>query len=195
MSNAVKASLWTRLILLTLILFVIWSISLVVAVNRQLNVLVVVSCLLAAAISFLLHRLRRDLLDITEQRQSEAALRESHSVLRAVIEGTPDAIFVKDIKGRYVMVNSAFADFLRKSPAEIIGKSDTELYLPETARQFIEDDRKVLSTGETQTFEGVAQGPDITQMYLVTKAVYRDHQGRVIGLIGISHDITERTRA
>ncbi|HEX8491441.1 MAG TPA: ATP-binding protein [Pyrinomonadaceae bacterium] len=190
-----KASLWTRLILLTLLLFVIWSISLIVAVNRQFNLAVVVSCLLAVAIAFLLYKLRRDLSDVTERRQSEASLRESHSVLRAVIEGTPDAIFVKDIEGRYVMVNSAFAGFLGKSPAEIIGKSDTELYLPETARQFIEDDQKVLSTGETQTFEGVARGPDITQMYLVTKAVYRDHQGHVIGLIGISHDITERKRA
>lgn len=134
-------------------------------------------------------------LDITERQRVEVALREGHSVLRAVIEGTPDAIFVKDLEGRYVMVNSAFARFLGKSAKEIIGRNDTELYLPETAQQFIEDDRKVLSTGETQTFEGVARGPEITQMYLVTKAVYHDAQGKVVGLIGISHDITERKRA
>jgi PAS domain S-box-containing protein len=133
--------------------------------------------------------------DISERESSEAALRESNNVLRAVTEGTPDAIFVKDLEGRYIMVNSAFAGFLGKSAAEIIGKSDTELYLPETASQFIANDRQVLSTGETRTFEGVARGPGITQMYLVTKAVYRDHQGHVIGLIGISHDITERKRA
>ncbi|HEY0404754.1 MAG TPA: PAS domain S-box protein [Pyrinomonadaceae bacterium] len=133
--------------------------------------------------------------DISERESSEAALRESNNVLRAVTEGTPDAIFVKDLEGRYIMVNSAFAGFLGKSATEIIGKSDTELYLPETARQFIADDRQVLSTGETRTFEGVARGPGITQMYLVTKAVYRDHQGQVIGIIGISHDITERKRA
>lgn len=134
-------------------------------------------------------------LDITEPRHAEAALRKSHNVLRAVIEGTPDAIFVKDLEGRYIMVNTAFARFLGEPIQEIIGKSDTELYLPETAQQFIEDDRQVLSTGETRSFEGVAHGPSITQMYLVTKAVYRDHQGKVIGLIGISHDITERKRA
>jgi PAS domain S-box-containing protein len=134
-------------------------------------------------------------LDITESQRAEAAFRESHNVLRAVIEGTPDAIFVKDLEGRYILVNSAFACFLGKSAEEIIGRSDTELYLPETARQFIEDDRKVLESGETRTFEGVAHGPDITQMYLVTKSVYRDHQGKAIGLIGISHDITERKRA
>jgi PAS domain S-box-containing protein len=133
--------------------------------------------------------------DITESRSAEAARRESHNVLHAVIEGTPDAIFVKDLEGRYILVNSAAARFLGKSAEEITGKSDTELYLPETARQFIEDDRKVLSTGETQTFEGVARGPEITQRYLVTKSVYRDHQGKAIGLIGISHDITERKRA
>lgn len=133
--------------------------------------------------------------DITERRLSEAALRDSHNVLHAVIEGTPDAIFVKDLEGRYIMVNSAFARFLGKSAAEIIGKSDTELYLPETACQFIADDQQVLKTEETRTFEGLARGTEITQMYLVTKAVYRDHQGEVIGIIGISHDITERKRA
>lgn len=134
-------------------------------------------------------------LDVTDRRKAEAAVREGHNVLRAVIEGTPDAIFVKDLDGRYIMANSSAAGFLGKTAEEIIGKSDTELYLPETARRFIEDDQKVLSTGVTQTFEGVAHGPDITQMYLVTKTVYRDHEGNVIGLIGISHDITERKRA
>ncbi|HEY0386032.1 MAG TPA: PAS domain-containing protein, partial [Pyrinomonadaceae bacterium] len=134
-------------------------------------------------------------LDITERQHGEAALRGSHALLRAVIEGTPDAIFVKDLEGRYIMVNSSAARFLGKAPTEILGKSDTELYLPETARQFIEDDRKVIQTGETHTFEGIARGPDTTQMYLVTKAVYRDHQSKIIGLIGISHDITERKRA
>ncbi|MDX6696507.1 MAG: hypothetical protein QOF02_4110 [Blastocatellia bacterium] len=326
MSTALKTSLWTKLVLALALLFILWSLSLLVSINGpqggagwQLNLLVVVSCLLVVALAFLLNRFQRDLLgrklsqlelqqerdfgkavfetvsaivivldrqgrivrfnraceqltgyafaevegrvfwelfvppdkvelvksifwsllageypeeheshwirkdgqarliswsntvlpgedgepeyvigtgqDISERESSEAALRESNNVLRAVTEGTPDAIFVKDLEGRYIMVNSAFAGFLGKSTAEITGKSDTELYLPETARQFIADDRQVLSTGETRTFEGVARGPDITQMYLVTKAVYRDHQGEGIGIIGISHDITERKRA
>src|SRR5690349_14088241 len=123
-------------------------------------------------------------------------LPNSDQILRAVIEATPDAIFVKDLHGRYVLVNAAAARFLGKSPEEIIGKHDLELYPEETARRFIEDDRKVLATGQAHSFEGVATGEgDTRQAYLVTKGVYRDKDGAILGLFGISHDITELRHA
>jgi PAS domain S-box-containing protein len=124
------------------------------------------------------------------------ALPNSDQILRAVIEATPDAIFVKDLDGRYVLVNAAAARFLGKSPGEIVGKRDLELYPEETARRFIEDDRTVLATGRPQHFEGVATGDDgMPQAYLVTKGVYRDRDGTILGLFGISHDITALRRA
>jgi PAS domain S-box-containing protein len=124
------------------------------------------------------------------------AIPNSYDILQAVIEATPDAIFVKDLEGRYVLVNEAAARFLGKSPADIIGKHDLELYPPDTARQFIEDDQKVLSTGEPHAFEGVATAEDGTlHAYLVTKGVYRDKKGKILGLFGISHDITELRQA
>ena len=115
----------------------------------------------------------------------------SYDILQAVIEATPDAIFVKDLAGRYVLVNGAAARFLGRSPAEIVGKNDFELYPEATARQFVEDDQRVLATGEPQSFEGVATSALGTQAYLVTKGVYRGKDGRILGLYGISHDITE----
>src|SRR3954447_11216153 len=124
------------------------------------------------------------------------ALPNSDQILRAVIEATPDAIFVKDLEGRYVLVNAAAARFLGKSPEEIVGKRDLELYPEETARRFIEDDRKVLATGRPQHFDGVATDEDgAPQAYLVTKGVYRDKHGAILGLFGISHDITELRHA
>jgi PAS domain S-box-containing protein len=129
-----------------------------------------------------------------ERKCAENALRESNSILNAVIEGTSDAIFVKDLLGRYLMMNPAGARFLGRSREEIIGRNDAELYVPETARQFIDSDLKVMVTGETQIFEGTATASGLVRDYLVTKSVYRDQQGKVIGLIGISHDITERKR-
>src|SRR2546425_5963083 len=119
------------------------------------------------------------------------AIPNSYQILQAVIEATPDAIFVKDLNGRYVLVNEAAARFLGKSPADIVGKHDLELYPEEDARRFIEDDQRVLATGEPQAFEGVATGEAGAQAYLVTKGVYRDKNGQVLGLFGISHDITE----
>ncbi len=120
------------------------------------------------------------------------AIPNSYEILQAVIDATPDAIFVKDLNGCYVVVNAAMARFLHKSPADIIGKHDLELYPESTARQFIRDDREVLASGEPRAFEGVATADDgTTQAYLVTKGVYRDRAGAIRGLFGISHDITE----
>jgi PAS domain S-box-containing protein len=119
------------------------------------------------------------------------AIPNSFDILQAVIEATPDAIFVKDLEGRYVVVNEAFARFINKSPAGIVGRNDFELYPEEDARQFIEADRQVLATGLAQAFEGVATGEAGPQTYLVTKGVYRDNDGKILGVYGISHDITE----
>ncbi len=120
----------------------------------------------------------------------------STDLLEAVIQATPDAIFVKDVEGRYVLVNDAFARFIGKAPSQIVGRHDLELYDPETAERFIESDRKVLSTGIAEAFEGVATGEGgATQAYLVTKGVCRDPHGQIIGIYGISHDITELKRA
>jgi PAS domain S-box-containing protein len=119
------------------------------------------------------------------------AIKNASDILLAVIDATPDAIFVKDLDGRYVLVNQAAAKFVGRAPAELIGKHDFEIYPEATARQFVEDDRKVLIAGTPMSFEGVASSASGTQAYLVTKGVYRDRDGHILGLYGISHDITE----
>ncbi len=129
-----------------------------------------------------------------ERKRAEEALRESHNLLHAVMEGTTDAIFVKDGQGRYLMINPAGARFLGKAVAEVIGQDDTELFSPETARQIMDGDRQVMAGGAPQTFEENGTAAGVARTYLATKAPYRDHQGNVIGLIGISCDITERKR-
>jgi PAS domain S-box-containing protein len=112
-------------------------------------------------------------------------------ILQAVIDATPDAIFVKDLEGRYVLVNQAAAKFVGRTPAEVVGKHDLELYPEETARRFMQDDRAVLESGNAMSFEGVASSASGTQAYLVTKGAYRDKSGTILGIYGISHDITE----
>jgi PAS domain S-box-containing protein len=66
--------------------------------------------------------------DITDRRRAEAALLESHNLLRAVIEGTADAIFVKNLAGRYIMINSAGARILGIAVEAALGKNDQELF-------------------------------------------------------------------
>ena len=123
------------------------------------------------------------------------AIPNSFDILLAVIEATPDAIFVKDLDGRYVVVNAAAARFLGRHPDDIIGKDDLELYPEETARRFIQDDQQVLAAGGPLTFEGVANSRTGTQAYLVTKGVYRDRAGTILGIFGISHDVTDLRQA
>ena len=130
-----------------------------------------------------------------ERKRAEEALRQSNSILMAVIEGTSDSIFVKDLEGRYLMMNPAGADFVKRPVEQILGKTDSELYPPETARQFSHSDQRVTETGETEVFEGTALSAGRTRDYLCAKSVYRDLKGNVIGLVGISHDITERKQA
>ena len=120
-----------------------------------------------------------------------ATIKNASDILLAVIDATPDAIFVKDLAGRYVLVNQAAARFVGRTPAELIGKDDFEIYPEDTARQFVEDDRRVLAEGRAMSFEGVASSASGTQAYLVTKGVYRDRGGNILGTYGISHDITE----
>jgi PAS domain S-box-containing protein len=119
----------------------------------------------------------------------------SVDILKAVIEATPDAIFVKDLAGRYVVVNAAAARFLGRKADDIVGKHDLELYPEETARRFIADDQQVLAVGKPLAFEGIATSSTGMQAYLVTKGVYRDAEGRIAGIFGISHDITDLRQA
>ncbi len=126
---------------------------------------------------------------------SEAALRESHDLLRAVADGTTDALFVKGLDGRYRMINQAGARLLGRTVDEVLGKHDTELFSPDTVGQVLANDQLVLSTGTPQTFEVTVTASGVTRTYLSTKSPYRDASGNIIGVIGISSDITEHKRA
>jgi PAS domain S-box-containing protein len=133
-------------------------------------------------------------LDVTERKRSEQALRESYALLQAVVEGTSDAVFVKDLTGCYLMINSAGARFLGKSVGEVIGKLDQDVLLPHTWQVVRERELQVMATGQEQTFEQTATVAGITRTYLSTKSAFRDGQGHVIGIVGIARDVTELKR-
>jgi PAS domain S-box-containing protein len=132
--------------------------------------------------------------DITERKRAERALIESHSLLNGVVEGTSDAVFVKDLHGRYLMINSAGARFLGKPVEEILGKDDTTLFSAETAHTVMSLDRRIMDSGESETSEETASAAGVTRTYLSTKGVLRDAQGEVTGLVGIARDITDLKR-
>lgn len=130
--------------------------------------------------------------DITAKKKSEAELKRTNELLQAVVTGTTDAVFVKDLQGRYLFFNQAAANLAGCSIAEVLGRDDYSIFSPESAARVIARDRLVMEQGYTQTYEEVATSQGKTRTYLSTKGPYRDENGRVIGLIGISHDISDR---
>jgi len=129
--------------------------------------------------------------DITERKQAERALQNRHHLLQAVIEGVPEAIFVKDLHGRYFMINSQAARTVGRAVEEMIGRDDTVLSDPETAQRLRETDRRVIESDESMTFEQVITAAGVTRTYLTTKAPFRSTDGEVVGVLGISRDITK----
>jgi two-component system, cell cycle sensor histidine kinase and response regulator CckA len=110
------------------------------------------------------------------------------------VEGTSDAIFIKDLQGRYLMINSAGADSLGRTAAEMIGKQDQQLFGPEMAASMTARDQEVVATEQPQTFQETRGAAELVRHYLTTKGVYRDQEGQVIGLFGISRDLTDLKR-
>ena len=93
------------------------------------------------------------------------------------------------------MVNAAAARFFQRPAAEIIGKSASEFFSPETARAIVQHNHQVLSDGKTRTFELTMEMPCGEIRILSTKGVFRDLQGQILGIFGIARDITELYRA
>ena len=134
--------------------------------------------------------------NLTEQKRAEEALERSEALLRAVLDNCPDAIFMKNREGRLQMVNPATCAVVGKPADELIGKTDVEAFAdPAVGRPIMENDRRIMESGETQVVEETAPGPEGPRVFLSTKAAYRDAQGQIVGVVGVASDITERKQA
>jgi formate hydrogenlyase transcriptional activator len=132
---------------------------------------------------------------LTEGLTADGELRPDCGLLRAAFEATTDSVFVKDLHGRYLAINAAGAGYIGRPVADIIGRTDSELFAAETARRISEHDHRVLETGESQAFEVPLPVGGEERIFLSTKTPYRDRLGRLAGLVGISRDITDRKAA
>jgi sigma-B regulation protein RsbU (phosphoserine phosphatase) len=132
--------------------------------------------------------------DITSERHSQEELRKAYELLRSVIEGSTDAVFTKDPQGRYLLINEAGARALGLPAAHVVGKTDAELFPEQATQSTSSRDGQVLATGQTVTYEDVEQTPTGPRLWLSTKGALKDVDGKVIGLFGISRDITRHQR-
>jgi PAS domain S-box-containing protein len=134
-------------------------------------------------------------LDLTELKQSEVVLRESQALPRAVMDGATDPVYVKDRESRILLANPALAKVAGIPLNMIVGRTDSEYYEdPRVGQALRENDLRVLATGTGEVFEETVPTRNGPRTFLSSKAPYRDSDGNIIGLIGISRDITERKK-
>lgn len=125
----------------------------------------------------------------------EDARRIENSILNAVVEGTSDAILVKDTQGRFLKVNPSAASLLGRPQEEILGR-DVRAFFPEQeARNLIQSDLEVLRSGQTRMVEEIITVRGSPRVFQTTKSLCRDENGRILGVVDISRDITDRRKA
>lgn len=135
--------------------------------------------------------------DITSQKRAEEELAKTARLLEAISDNTGDVIFSKDRDGRLTYANRATLRLVGKTLEKVLGYTDAELLKDkEAARKVMENDRRIMEAGRAEDIEEMVPLPDGSErVWLSRKVPYRDSNGTVIGLLGVSRDITERKRA
>ena len=118
------------------------------------------------------------------------------ALFRAVIDQVPDHLFAKNRDGRIVLANHAITRDLGVNVDDLVGKTDFDLHSPEVAARFVDDDQKVLASGEPLLdIEEFVVSPAGEKKWLSTSKVpLLDQHNEIIGVLGISRDVTERKR-
>jgi PAS domain S-box-containing protein len=130
--------------------------------------------------------------DLTVAQRAERELHRTTGLLQAIVDETTDAIFVKDIQGRYLLFNRAAAELTGRPVDEVLGKDDIFVFGPEHGRTVMENDQLVMQSNQPHIVEEELAAAGTTRSYHCMKAPLRDPNGNVVGMIGISRDITER---
>lgn len=133
--------------------------------------------------------------DVTERRMAREALATERNLLRTVIDNLPDRIRVKGPDLRYTLANEAWRKARVRQGYDITGLTNYELMAFEKAADFEAEDREVMATGQTSRPREVMDGPpDDAQWFITTKMPLRDVAGQVVGVVGISRDVTDFKR-
>jgi diguanylate cyclase (GGDEF)-like protein/PAS domain S-box-containing protein len=149
------------------------------------------------------------MLQAFKNREAEKNLRESResykhlyyeyqkkeSLLRSLLDSLPDLVFYKDKAGVYLGCNKAFEGFAGKTKDELVGLTDFDLFDEKMATLFRDMDQLMMKEKKSRRNEEFVTYPDGQEVILETlKTPYYDHNAQILGLIGVSRDITERKK-
>jgi PAS domain S-box-containing protein len=134
--------------------------------------------------------------DVTERNLAENEIKQQASLIKSLLDSIPDIIFFKDKEGVYLGCNPPFAELVGKPREDIIGKTDYDLFDKEIADFFRGYDNRMLELGKPSQNEEQITYPDGRKKQIDTlKTPYWGPDGNLIGVLGISRDITERKAA
>jgi PAS domain S-box-containing protein len=138
---------------------------------------------------------RQALRELERERHQDRARLQALQLLESISEASADGIFAKDLDGRYLLFNRAAGEATGRSREQALGRDDREIFPPEVAAMLRANDAQVLTSGRQQIFEEAFETPKGRQINLSTKGPLRDGDGRVIGVFGVSREVTEARRA
>ena len=135
--------------------------------------------------------------DVTALRRSEEERHRTADLLRAIGESTPDMLFAKDRDSRMLYANRSVLDAIGKPAEEVIGRSNAEWHANQAeAAAILATDRRVMAAGRAEVAEETFTAPGkATRTFLSTKAPLRDAAGAVVGIVGLTRDITQAKRS
>ena len=134
--------------------------------------------------------------DVTDRKRAEVALRESEQRFARFMQHLPGLAWIKDLQGRYVYANDAAVKAFRTPRTELYGKTDEEIFPPQTAAQFKENDRLALgSEAGVQVIETLEHEDGTLHHSLVSKFPILGSEEEVVLVGGMAIDITDRLRA
>ena len=132
--------------------------------------------------------------DVSERRKTQAELSDQNLMLRTLIDSMPDFVYVKNRGSRFIIDNVAHARSVSHTPEEIVGKTDRDLFPAELAERYIADEERVMSSGQPLlNHEEPSLGEDGLPIWALTSKIpLYDNDGQIVGLVGVTRDITER---
>jgi PAS domain S-box-containing protein len=133
-------------------------------------------------------------LDLSDRKRAEAALRESEQRLQTIIDNSTAAIYMKDVEGRYLLINRECERLFHITNDEIYRKTDYDIFPQETADALRLNDRQVLDSGTAVTLEEAIPLDDGIHTYIAVKFILSDRTGVPYAICGISTDISDRVR-
>ncbi len=133
--------------------------------------------------------------DITERKRAEEARRESQELLQTILDHMPAPVYLRDVDGRFMLVNRSYEDIHRVTKDDVIGKTLDEVFSKERAVEFGASDPEIVEQCRVVGGEERHQLPDGEHILAVMKFPILDPSGEVVAVGGVDMDITERKRA